>query len=134
MTTFRPAVVLDAGALIALERSKPQMTSLLRRVLDGRLRVVVPDAVLAQVWRGGSGRQARIATLVGLDPDRCTAVPLDGAAARRIGVLAGSSGHRDVVDVHVVLLARDLAASVLTSDRGDLLAVDPALGEQIVDV
>jgi len=69
--------------------------------------LVVPDPVVAQVWRGGSGRQARVAALLGLKPERCTTVPLDTEAAKRIGTVIGTSGHADVVDVHVALVAVD---------------------------
>jgi hypothetical protein len=42
------------------------MTRLLIEVRSGAARVIVPDAVLAQVWWGGHGKQARIAALLGL--------------------------------------------------------------------
>ncbi len=59
---------LDTGALIALEKASPLMTRLLMEVRSGAARVIVPDAVLAQAWRGGAGKQARIAALLGLTP------------------------------------------------------------------
>ena len=102
------AFVLDSGALIALERAEPAMTGLLMRVRTGQARLVLPDAVLAQVWRGGAGKQARIAALLGLKAGRCVTVPLETAAAKRIGLTIGQCGHADVVDVHVALVARDI--------------------------
>lgn len=129
-----PVFVLDAGALIGLERAHPRMTSLLKRVVSGQARVVVPDAVLAQVWRSGSGRQARLAAMIGLKPEQCRTVPLDTATARRIGALVATSGHSDVVDVHVVLVAQDHRGSLITADRGDLVAVDPTIAPQIIDI
>jgi hypothetical protein len=42
-------------------------------------------ATLAQVWRGGGGRQARISALLGLKSQQCAKAPLDTAAAKRIG-------------------------------------------------
>jgi hypothetical protein len=56
-----------------------------------------------------------------------TVVPLDEPVARAVGELCGRTGHDDVVDVHVVLHARQHGHVVLTSDPDDLLAVDPAL-------
>lgn len=126
--------VLDSGALIALERASKAMTSLLMRVRAGQARVVVPDAVLAQVWRGGSGRQARIATLLGLRPTQCVNVPLETIAAKRIGAKIGGCGQADVVDVHVTVAAHDYRAVVITSDRDDILAVDPSLKDLIIDI
>lgn len=126
--------MLDTGALIALERADRVMTGLLTRVRAGRARLVIPDAVVAQVWRGGSGRQARLATVLGLKPDYCHAVPLDREAARRIGTAIGASGHADVVDVHVAIVASDHRAVVVTSDRNDLIKVAPGLRDRILDV
>jgi len=96
--------------------------------------LIVPDAVLAQVWRGGGGRQARLSTLLGLKPEQCLKVPLETDAAKRIGATIGRCGHSDVVDVQVALLARHHRAAVVTSDRDDLVDVDPDLGDLIVDI
>lgn len=130
----RPAFVLDAGALIALERADPRITALLVRVRAGQARLIIPDAVVAQVWRGGSGRQARIAALLVLKPDHLTTVALDTSAAKRIGIAIGAGGPGDVVSAHVAMLARERNATVLTSDRTDLLRVDPGLARQIIDI
>lgn len=126
--------VLDSGALIALERAAPIMTSLLMRVRAGHARLIVPDVVLAQVWRGGAGRQARISVLLGLKPEQCSTIPLQTATAKRIGCVIGECGHADVVDIHVALVARDYRAVVITSDRADLVLVAPDLQERIVEV
>lgn len=126
--------VLDAGAVMALERADGFMLELLRRVRAGDGRLILPDSVLAQVWRGGSGRQARIATLVVLRPENCTRAALDTDAAKRIGVRIAECGHPDVVDVHVALLALNHSAVVITSDRGDIEAVEPALHQRIIDI
>ena len=96
--------------------------------------MVVPDAVLAQVWRGGTGRQARISALLGLKPERCVMAPLETAIAKRVGFMIGECGHTDVVDVHVALVAREQHAVVITSDRDDILMVAPDLKERIVEI
>lgn len=129
-----PVFVLDAGALIALERAAPAMTALLARVRAGHARLLVPDAVVAQVWRGGTGRQARIAVLLGLKPEHSRAVPLDTTAAKRIGSLIRTSDHADVVDVQVAMIAMDNGAAVITSDRDDITAVSNELADRIIDV
>jgi hypothetical protein len=129
-----PTFVLDTGALIAVERADPRITALLLRVRAGQARLVVPDAVVAQAWRGGSGRQARIVALLGLKPDQLTTAALDTPAAKRIGVTIAECGHSDVVDIHVALLAREKEATVLTSDRADLLRVHPDLAGRIIDI
>lgn len=126
--------VLDAGALVALERADDFMLELLRRVRAGRGRLILPDPVLAQAWRGGSGRQARISTLAALRPEFCERVPLDTDAAKQIGARIAECGHSDVIDVHVALLALQHSAVVITSDRSDIETVDAALHERIVDI
>lgn len=127
-------VTLDSGALIALENMDAGAVALLGRVLAGKIQVILPDVVLAQVWRGGSGRQTRIATLIGQPAHRCLRVPLDTLAAKDIGLRIRECGHPDVVDVQVALLGRHYGGAILTSDRADILAVDPTLADQIIDI
>lgn len=118
------SLVLDAGALIAVERGGRRVATLLevaRR--DGRA-VVIPAGVVAQVWRGGS-RQARLARLLGAHEVSVEA--LTHGVARAAGVLCGAAGTSDVVDASVVVAARRHRATVLSSDRADLAALDPLL-------
>jgi hypothetical protein len=78
---------------------------------------------VAQVWRGGTGRQAPLARLLaGTD---VTAV--DDMLGRRAGVLLARSGQSDAVDATVVCLAGD-GDDILTSDPGDLRALAEAAG------
>lgn len=50
-------IVLDTGALLALERNDRQMWARLKVAAEAELPVLVPVAVVAQAWRGGP-RQA----------------------------------------------------------------------------
>ena len=86
-----------------------------------------PDGgVVAQVWRGGTGRQASLARLLaGVE-----VVPIDGILGRRAGVLLGRGGATDVVDACVVLLAAD-GDDVITSDPDDLRSLAVAAGVHI---
>lgn len=113
-------MTLDTGALLALERVR----SVLRRAASEGLPVAVPAGVVAQSWRGGP-RQARIARLLA-DPE-VQVVALADPTARAVGLLAARSGHADVVDVSVALCAAERGDVVVTSDPGDLAAVDPRL-------
>lgn len=117
-------LTLDTGALLAVERGDPRMRALLRRALDHAIAVHVPAPVVAQAWRTGA-RQARLARL--LNAREVVIAPMDDLTARAIGVLCGASGHADVVDVHVVLHARDHSHRVVTSDPDDLARVDPTV-------
>jgi hypothetical protein len=117
-------LTLDTGALLALERGDPRVRALLERALTNNLSLSVPAGVVAQAWRGGP-RQARVARMLA-DP-RVVVVALDDRTARAVGLLCGRTGHPDVVDVSVCLCARQRGDSVVTSDPGDLAAVDPRL-------
>jgi predicted nucleic acid-binding protein len=110
-------VVLDAGALIALDRGLATVRGYVMLADRAKVALSTSSAAVAQVWRGG-GRQARLARF--LSSDLVTEVPLDPDAGRRIGVLAAAVGSRDIVDGHVAILALDRDAVVLTSDPDDI--------------
>ena len=126
-TTSKKSVkglTLDTGALLALERGDARCRALLRRALETGLPLSIPAGVVAQAWRGGP-RQARVARLLA-DPSVHVA-SLDVMTARAVGLLCGRSGHRDIVDVHVALLAQEQGHTVVTSDPEDLSAAYPGL-------
>lgn len=112
-------VVLDAGALISLERGDRMARAWVLLAERGDLSLVTSSGVIAQVWRGGS-RQARLSKL--LASELVAERPLDRNASRRVGALAALQGTSDVVDGHVALLALDEDGVVLTSDDGDIAA------------
>jgi len=118
------AVVLDAGALIALERRDARVIALTGELVTNRIAARVPAGVVAEVWRG-SPRQHAVARLL-----RTGAVQVEGMSegvALRIGLLLAATGASDVVDGHVALLARSLGAPVITSDADDLRRIDASL-------
>jgi len=94
--TARRRLRLEAGrqGLAAWEREHGALTP---EKLAEEVTPIVPAMVLAEAWRGGS-RQANPKRILQL----CEVEDLDAARARRIGELAGASGHGDVVDVAVV--------------------------------
>lgn len=107
-------LVLDAGALIALERNDRAMWARLSEAADAGMDVVVPPGALAQVWRGAPS-QARLAqALPHLRPGS-----FDGLA-REAGVLCGRAGTADPIDASVVLEAVGTTSVIATSDPSDL--------------
>lgn len=116
-------VVLDAGAFIALERRDRVMTHLAARFARERTPLVTSAGVVAQVWRGGARAQVPVAFVL----RRTKVIDLTHAVARVLGRMLGATGTSDPIDAHVVLLARERGWPVLTSDAGDLLALDPSL-------
>ena len=107
-------VVYDAGALIAADRSNRQVWADHRVRLEVGVAPVTTAPVVAQVSR--SGRQAQLRRLL----RGCEIVPFAADEAHDVGALAGKSKSSDVVDVHVVAVARRLGRPVLTSDQDDL--------------
>lgn len=114
---IRRQYVLDAGALVAHERRNGKVAALLQVAAQHRIEMVLPSAVLAQVWRDGA-RQAILSRML-RNPGLVEA-PLHHGDAKRIGELLRDSRTTDVVDAHVAVLARRLEAPVITSDPGDI--------------
>lgn len=113
-------LVLDAGALIAIDRADRRVI----RLLELAQEVHVPAGALAQAWRNPA-RQVRLARV--LNSDDVEVHPLDGATARAAGQLCAATASSDVVDASVVLLARIVGGIPVTSDPGDLRQLDPGL-------
>jgi hypothetical protein len=122
-------LTLDAGALIAFEKNDRRVVALLARSLQHGHALAVPAGVVGQVWRDGR-RQARLARL--LRTSDLAIEPLDDEGARAAGQLCGVRGSQDVIDASVVLCARRRDHTILTSDPGDISALDPAV--KIIEV
>jgi hypothetical protein len=114
--------VLDAGALIGIDRQSRRATGLLK--LGHRLgaTLVTSAPVVAQAWRDGA-RQANLARAL---PMIATNV-VDLTTARQAGELLARAGTTDVVDAFIALLARP-GDHVLTSDAGDIQVLLRARG------
>lgn len=113
------ALVLDTGALIALNRNDRTVWAMIRNAADDSTQVSVPAGVVAQAWRDGS-RQALLARAL----THCDEVPLEGSLARATGLLCGRAGTADIVDASVALAAAARAqtgpTALITSDPTDL--------------
>ena len=124
-------IILDAGAFLAVERNDREVIALLKAELLARRVPRTHGGVVAQIWRGGSGKQAGIARLLAATE----VVALDDRLGRRCGVLLGRARGDDAVDAGVVALASD-GDTILTSDASDLrpLAVAAAVHVDIVPI
>ncbi len=119
------ALVLDAGALIAIERHDPVVLGHLIEARRDGVAVRTTSTVVSQVWRDGR-RQARLSSaLRGIEE-----VAHDRSRSRRIGQLLGRAGASDVVDAGVVDIAAD-GDEVLTSDVDDLAELATAAGRRL---
>ena len=72
--------MLDAGALIQVDRGNGDVLSVLEAVFDRRKQFTVPACVIGQAWRNPD-RQALLSRTL----KRCNEVDLDGAMARAGG-------------------------------------------------
>jgi hypothetical protein len=108
-------LVLDSGALIALERNDRPTWRRLRQCLASGGIPVTHGGVLGQAWRGSGPRQA----LLALALDYVQVLPLDEPLGRRAGELLAQSRTADVIDAALVLLSDD-GDEILTSDEDDL--------------
>ena len=97
-------IVLDTGALIALERGDKRMIALLRRALAQGRAFRVPAGVVGQAWRNG-----RVQVTLGrfLRSEGVEIVPLDEQLARSCGELCGAASASDVIEASVVIVARE---------------------------
>ena len=119
-----PGVTLDAGGLIALDRNDRRVLVLLARARETGTGVTVPATALAQAIRRPE-QQVRLARLI-RQPTTHVA-DLGRVDATNVGRLLTASGTSDIADAHVVICARRSQQPVVTSDPGDLSALDPAI-------
>lgn len=117
------ALILDAGALLAVDRGDRAMIARLQVAQTAGLELRSNAVVLAQVWRDRRGRQVSLARLLRAVDVRAVS-PGDG---RDAGALLGDSGTADAIDATVVLLAA-AGDRILTSDPGDLSRLAEAAG------
>jgi hypothetical protein len=118
------SIVLDAGALVAIERGDRSVLALCRVANDDGGSLVVPAGVVGQVWRDGS-RQVSIARVV--ESRDTTIEPLDLDVAKLAGSYCGIAGTSDVIDATVVVAAHQHRAKIVSSDESDLKRLDPTV-------
>ena len=119
-------VVLDTGALLAVERGDRRMWTYLAGMRRLGVPVMTHGGVVGQAWRGGSGQQVPLARVLAT----VEVLPLDDELGRRSGVLLGRSGTADVIDAAVMAIARD-GDDIVTSDPRDLGLLADAAGAHV---
>jgi hypothetical protein len=123
------ALVLDAGALVGVDRDDRAMMARLRAAERQGMELRSNAMVVAQVWRDRQGRQAHLARLLRAVDVR----PVTHRDGRRAGVLLAASGTDDPIDATVVLLAQP-GDRIVTADPGDLTRLAAASGCQAIIV
>jgi len=123
------AVILDVGALLAVDRDDRAMIARLQVAERSGMELRSNAMVVAQVWRDRRGRQVSLARLLPAVDIRAVN-PSDG---RDAGALLADAGTADAIDATVVLLAAP-GDRILTSDPGDLTRLAEAARNRAVIV
>jgi hypothetical protein len=123
------ALVLDAGAFVAVDRGDRAMLARLRVAERSGIELRSNGVVVAQVWRDSTGRQAELGRLL-----RSVDVKaVDQAMGRRAGTLLGRTKTNDAVDATVVATAA-AGDRILSSDPIDIRTLVAASGLPILIV
>jgi hypothetical protein len=123
------ALVLDAGALIAIDRDDREVHKTIRDAHRMGVQVLTNSMAVAQVWRDSKGRQAELAKVL----RGVTVQPVSPDDGRRAGELLDAAGLSDAIDASVALLA-ETGDRVLTSDPADLRTLCEAAGNRVMVV
>jgi hypothetical protein len=121
------ALILDAGALVAVDRDDRAMIARLRASEQHGLELRTNAMVVAQVWRDRHGRQVNLARLLQAVDVRAVSQK-DG---REAGVLQAAAGTADPIDATVMLLAAP-GDRILTSDPGGIARLAAAADSRAV--
>jgi hypothetical protein len=121
------ALILDAGALVAVDRDDRATIARLRAAQQHGLELRTNAMVVAQAWRDPHGRQANLARLLQSADVRAIS-QRDG---REAGALQGAAGTSDPIDATVVLLAAP-GDRILTSDPRDIARLTAAAGNRAI--
>src|SRR5690349_7224114 len=125
VTELRPTI-FDSGALIAIERGNEDLRALTRLFSRNRTPILVPSPVVAEVWRGGSGRQTSLSRFLndGLQMGKVTVVDLPFEEAKEIGMILARF-PMSVADAAVCRSSMRSRGTVVTSDPRDIQKVIP---------
>lgn len=123
------ALILDAGALAAVDRDDRSMIARLQAAQQHGLELRSNAMVVAQAWRDPHGRQVQLARLLHAVDVRA----IDPEVGRAAGVLLGAADTSDPIDATVVLLAAP-GDRILSGDPADLSKLARAASSRAVIV
>ncbi len=107
-------LILDAGALIGIDRNDRRVAALIELGRRAGAELLSTAPVLAQAWRNGA-RQAQLARTLPMIDVR----PVGIDEAKAAGELLASASTSDVIDAFIAQLALP-GDQLLTSDPRDL--------------
>ncbi len=120
------ALVLDAGAFVAVDRGDRAMLARLRIAQQAELELRTTGVVVSQVWRDPAGRHANLARLF----KSVDVKAVDEHLGRVGGVLLGLSDMEDAADASVVAVSAT-GDRIVTSDSEDIGSLVAASGRSI---
>ncbi len=123
------ALILDAGALVAVDRDDRPMIARLRAAQQHGVELRTNAMVVAQMWRDRHSRRVNLARLLRAVDVR----PVSQRDGREAGILQAAAGTADAIDATVVLLAA-AGDRILTSDPGDITLLASAAQNRAVIV
>ncbi|MCQ3811009.1 MAG: PIN domain-containing protein [Acidimicrobiia bacterium] len=112
------SAIYDAGAFIAIENGNQMMEHRFKAARQSGIPLKTHGGVIAQVWRGGAGGQARLARAL----QSVETVPLDEELGRQTGMLLARCGLSDAIDAALVAMAEH-GDEIITSDPDDLIVL-----------
>jgi hypothetical protein len=120
------SLLLDAGALIAYERTDSKILGHVKVAREGAVPIKTSTAVVAQVWRHASKQVALARFLRGVEE-----IALTAQRARDVGILLALARRSDVVDAALVEIAVH-GDEILTSDPADIAHLATASGKTLI--
>jgi predicted nucleic acid-binding protein len=109
------AVLLDTGALVAIDGDDRSMVARLKVARSSGFDLRTTGVIVAEAWRDPSGRQANLSRLLKAVDVRA----VDDAMGRDAGLLLGRSGLRDAPDATLVTVAAS-GDRIVTADPDDI--------------
>src|SRR5258708_20149292 len=94
------ALILDAGALVAVDRDDRPMIARLRAAQQHGVELRTNAMVVAQMWRDRHSRRVNLARLLRAVDVR----PVSQRDGREAGILQAAAGTADAIDPTLVLL------------------------------
>ena len=117
------SIVVDAGALLAVERGDREMVAIIKSERIAGRAPLTHGGIIGQVWRGRGPRQALLVKALAAVDVR----PLDERLGRAAGELLAAAKRRDAFDAALVVLAAD-GDYLITSDPDDIEPLARASG------
>ena len=98
-------LILDAGAFVAAERGNREVLARVKHERRLGRTPLTNGGVVAQVWRGGHGKQAPLAQLLA----SAEIAPVDDQLGKLAGMLLALTGGSDAIDAAVAVAQRAMA-------------------------